>query len=137
MLDLTGAQGAQIDQRLRSDLVIWLSTVRPDGSPHLIPVWFLWDGATFMIFSKPDRKIRNVQRNNRVMMALESIDQGDKIVLIEGTTTLVAQDKIQEKIPAYREKYSERMARMQFRLDDMLKEYTETMLVTPTKFISW
>jgi hypothetical protein len=46
MLDLTTERDAHIDQRLYSDHMIWLSTVRSDGRPHTVPVWFLWDGKT-------------------------------------------------------------------------------------------
>ena len=39
MLDLSDSKGAHIDQRLRDEPIIWLSSVRPDGRPHLVPVW--------------------------------------------------------------------------------------------------
>jgi len=29
-------------QRLQSDANLWLATVRPDGRPHLAPVWFVF-----------------------------------------------------------------------------------------------
>ncbi|MEP7081451.1 MAG: pyridoxamine 5'-phosphate oxidase family protein [Chloroflexota bacterium] len=38
---------------LESDPVAWLSSVRRDGSPHLVPVWFHWDGERVVAFSKP------------------------------------------------------------------------------------
>ena len=85
MLDLAQPKDAHIEQRLRSELIIWLSTVRPDGRPHLVPVWFLWDGATFLIFSQPkDLKLRNLRHNPDVVLALETRDQGNEVVLIEG-----------------------------------------------------
>jgi PPOX class probable F420-dependent enzyme len=58
-------------ERLQNDIIIWLSTVRPDGRPHLVPVWFLWDGQTILIFSKPDQKIRNLRQNPAVMLGLD------------------------------------------------------------------
>ena len=39
MLDLSDSKGAHIDQRLRDEPIIWLSSVRPDGRPHLVLVW--------------------------------------------------------------------------------------------------
>src|SRR5450759_3940313 len=71
MLDLAQPKDALIDQRLRSELIICLSTVRPDGRPHRVPVWFLWDGATFLIFSQPkDQKLRNLRHNPNVVLSL-------------------------------------------------------------------
>ena len=42
-----------IDRLLREELVVWLSSVRPDGRPHLVPIWFSWDGRDIVIASKP------------------------------------------------------------------------------------
>ena len=64
MADQTKPNNAHVEQRLREEPTIWFTTVRADGRPHTVPVWFLWDGETFLIFSKPGTlKIRNVQRN--------------------------------------------------------------------------
>ena len=82
MLDITKEKDAHIDARLRSDIMVWLATVKPDGTPHIVPVWFLWDGESFYIYSKPDQKIRNLQQNNSVMVALDDTkDGGDPIWL--------------------------------------------------------
>ncbi|WBB66098.1 pyridoxamine 5'-phosphate oxidase family protein [Micromonospora sp. WMMD812] len=38
--------GAEVLARLDRERGVWLCTLRPDGSPHLTPVWFLFhDGA--------------------------------------------------------------------------------------------
>lgn len=37
---------ARLARFLAEEPVIWLSTVRPDGAPHLVPTWFAWDGET-------------------------------------------------------------------------------------------
>jgi predicted pyridoxine 5'-phosphate oxidase superfamily flavin-nucleotide-binding protein len=34
----------QTEAALRDDPVVWLSSVQPDGRPHVVPVWFHWDG---------------------------------------------------------------------------------------------
>ncbi len=45
---------AHVEQRLRTDQIVWLTTVRPDGRPHVVPVGFFWDGQTFLICSEPN-----------------------------------------------------------------------------------
>lgn len=47
MLDATTEAGAEL--RLREEEVAGLTTVRPDGQLQSVPIWFLWDGETFLI----------------------------------------------------------------------------------------
>ena len=50
----------------------WLTTVRPDGSPHTTPVWFVLDDGTFWIASAANNvKIRNLARDDRVSLAID------------------------------------------------------------------
>ena len=42
--DPDDAFGARAARHLRDDVVVWLTTVGPDGAPTPSPVWFLWDG---------------------------------------------------------------------------------------------
>jgi len=61
----------RIRRFLESEPVVWVSTVRPDGTPHLVPIWFWWDGEALLVFSKPDaQKVRNLRANPSVMLAL-------------------------------------------------------------------
>jgi hypothetical protein len=53
VLDPSQEAHAHADRRLRSEQVAWLTTVRADGQPQSTPVWFLWDGRTFLLYSQP------------------------------------------------------------------------------------
>ena len=56
---------------LRHDPVVWLSSVRSDGRPHVVPVWFHWDGERIVAFSKPNaRKVDNLRDQPSVMLAV-------------------------------------------------------------------
>src|SRR3954447_21964825 len=106
MLDLNDSKGAHIDQRLRNEPIIWLSSVRPDGRPHLVPVWFLWDGAAILIFSKPAaQKVRNLSYSPQVMLALDTADEGEDVVLLEGRAELLDADAPRSTLPEYAAKY--------------------------------
>ena len=62
---------AGADAALRTDPVVWLSSVQRDGRPHLVPVWFHWDGEQIVAFSKPHaRKVDNLRDQPRVMLAV-------------------------------------------------------------------
>jgi PPOX class probable F420-dependent enzyme len=135
MLDLTKERDAHIDERLRAELMMWLSTVRPDGRPHLVPVWFLWDGRTILIFSRPNQqKLRNLQHNPNVVIALDTAGQGDDIVMIEGKAELLDDPAVSAALPAYAEKYKQRLALYGWTGEAMAQDYSQAIRITPTKF---
>ncbi len=135
MLDLTKERDAHIDKRLRAELMMWLSTVRPDGRPHLVPVWFLWDGETILIFSQPNQqKLRNLQHNPNVVVALDTAGQGDDVVMIEGKAELLNDPGMSTALPAYAEKYKERLELYGWSGESMAQDYSQAIRITPTKF---
>jgi len=135
MLDLTKERDAHIDERLRRELMMWLSTVRPDGRPHLVPVWFLWDGETILIFSQPNQqKLRNLQHNPNVVVALDTAGQGDDVVMIEGKAELLDDPKVSTALPAYAEKYKERLELYGWSGESMAQDYSQAIRIMPTKF---
>jgi len=136
MLDLTDSKSAHIDARLRDEPIIWLSSVRPDGRAHLVPVWFWWDGATILIFSKPAaQKVRNLRHNPQVMLALDSADAGEDIVLLEGRAELLGDDAPQSTLPEYAEKYAALMARINITAASMAVEFTQAIRVTVERLV--
>ena len=136
MFDLTDSQGAHIDRRLRHEPIIWLSSVRPDGRPHLVPVWFVWDGATILIFSKPKvQKVRNLRHNPQVMLALDSADEGEDIVLLEGRAELLGDDGPRSTLPGYAQKYAALMTRTGMAADWHAAEYNQAIRVTVERLV--
>jgi PPOX class probable F420-dependent enzyme len=127
---------AHIAERLRDELILWLASVRPDGRPHLVPVWFLWEGETILIFSKPkNQKLTNVTANPAVTVALDSADDGDDIVVLEGVAALVNDPAASATLAAYATKYAGRLADMGWTPESMAKEYTEAIRITPTRIL--
>ncbi len=48
-----------------------LATVRPDGRPHVVPLWFIWDGETIVAFRKPHaQKVRNLVAEPRAIVSV-------------------------------------------------------------------
>ncbi len=135
MIDLSTEKGAHIDERLRTDLVMWLGTVRPDGRPHLVPVWFLWDHGTILVFSIPDnQKVRNLRQNNRVVVALDDTYEGEDVVTIEGTAELLNDPSLtMTTAPAYIAKYAGEIAEMGASAEELAAQYTQAIRITPTK----
>jgi PPOX class probable F420-dependent enzyme len=127
---------AHVDRRLREEPIIWLSTVRPDGRPHLVPVWFLWDGSSLLIFSKLDQKIRNLRANPRAMLSLNAEDDGEDIVILEGTAELSEGD-VAPTLPAYAEKYARLMPLINSSPEVMAAQYNQVIRITPIRLLAW
>ena len=77
MLDLSPEVRAKVEKRLDDEQVIWLTTVKRDGTPLPTPVWFLWDGETFLIYTlKNSLKLGNIARNPKAALNFNSDETG-------------------------------------------------------------
>jgi PPOX class probable F420-dependent enzyme len=139
---MTATQGldptARIDGLLRREPVVWVSTVRPDGLPHLVPIWFSWDGERLFIASKPNAvKVRNLRANPTVMLAVGEPDDDFDVGLIEAVAT-VSDRTTAELLPAgHLAKYRRQMAEIGLEADEYVRTYSQPILVTPTRFLPW
>jgi hypothetical protein len=73
---------AWAEQRLLDSRNYWIASTRPDGRPHLMPVWAVWlDGALFFSTARTSTKARNLFANPRCAISTE---HGDKAIVLEG-----------------------------------------------------
>jgi PPOX class probable F420-dependent enzyme len=123
---------------LREEPVVWVSTVRPDGSPHLVPIWFSWDGQQVFIASKPNAvKIRNLRANPKVFLALGEPDDDFDVGMFEGRATIPDRTTA-EMLPAgHLEKYRRQMAEIGLDADEYLATYSQPLIITPTRYLPW
>lgn len=92
-----------VTSRLAHDRNVWLCTLRPDGSPHVTPVWFVHTDGTWWIGSDGRSvKVRNVTADPRVSLALED---GDAPVVAEGHARVHRSDFPQPVVTAFAAKY--------------------------------
>lgn len=62
----------------------WLSSVRPDGRPHVVPRWGVFIDNRFFYDGSPEtRHAQNILENPNVYLHLES---GDQVVMMEGVS---------------------------------------------------
>src|SRR5215211_3654645 len=97
---------ARADERLRSEVIVWLTTVRRDGQPQSSPVWFWWNGKSLLIFSTPSsQKVDNIARNPKVAVHLNDDGTGGDVVTIAATAEILDGPRADE-VPEYMEKYA-------------------------------
>ena len=62
-----------------------LVTLMADGSPHVAPVWYKFDGESYVVLAEPSTvKVRNIRRDPRVAVSIASRDRPYGYVLIQG-----------------------------------------------------
>jgi len=115
------------DPRLLTERNIWMATVRPDGRPHLIPIWFIWlHGAFYLCTGKESVKGRNLLANPTIALSLED---GSKPLIAEGVATVFEPPYQAEIAEAFQQKYDWDM-----RHSD---QYNMVVKVVPQKWLHW
>ena len=75
------------EEKLLASHEYWIVSVRPDGGPHAMPVWGVWDeGALYFSSGGRSRKVRNLSADPRCVVTIA--DTTDPVVL-EGTAEIV------------------------------------------------
>lgn len=77
------------DDRVREVLarpvIVNITTVRPDGYPHTVPVWFMYDDGDLVLFtSRTSRKVSNVEVNPKGCLAIGGDPVGSPAYVIDG-----------------------------------------------------
>ena len=138
MLDPSDPKGAQALARLAGEKVIWLTTVRPGGQPQSSPVWFLYEGGEFLIYSLPGTaRTANLEANPRVSLNLDGNGEGGDIVSIEGMARIDRAAAPADRVAAYREKYSGLIARNGWTPESFAADYPVAIRVTPGRCRAW
>jgi PPOX class probable F420-dependent enzyme len=93
------------DDKLRTSHDFWLATARPDGRPHVMPIWGVWDGrALWFSTSNGSRKSRNLLAEPRCTIAT---DDALNPVVMDGRVELLTDDEsIKRAISLVNEKYA-------------------------------
>ena len=134
-LDPKDPKHAEVDGRLRAGLVVWLTTVTPGGQPQTTPVWYLWDGETFLFYSQPGRpKLANIAANAHVSLHPVGAADAEDAVTIEGTATLDPSAPAADQIPEYITKYLKLIDGFGWTPASFAADYSVAVRVTLTRF---
>ena len=126
--------GADLDRRLRDEKTIWLTTVSPDGIPQPIPVWYWWDGDTFLIFSQPTaKKLRNIAQNPKVALNLSTDEWGNDVVIIGGEASVDPNAPPSIQLTDYIDKYRQGIADINMTPESLSKDFSVAIRVKPTR----
>ena len=68
----------------------YLTTLRRDGSPLTVPVWFEWDGEVVRVFTgQASTKVTRIRRDPRVtLLVANQLDEPEAWVAFDGAATI-------------------------------------------------
>ena len=92
------------EKRLRTSHNYYLMTVRPDSTPHTMPVWGIWvEGRFYFSTGAQSRKARNLAANSACIVCT---DNPAEAVIVEGTASPMADAALLAALsPDYKQKY--------------------------------
>ena len=65
-----------VEERLEKERTVWFATVRPNRSPHVTPVWFVFDsGKWWIAIAQRNVKVANIEHEDQVSLALPDPDR--------------------------------------------------------------
>lgn len=112
-----------------------LASVTSDGRPHVVPLWFVWDGAAFVMYSKPGAlKVRNLRREPHAMLALGEPGGAARPFLIEVLAELEARGHLLE---SFQRKYAEPLACIGLSPDAFIARYSQAIRLVPLRWLDW
>lgn len=83
---------AEIDLFLSRPLIARIATTRPDGRPHVMPIWFVWDGECLYMETPPSFvKAKNLVANPACAVTIDTTEGGLRFmaVVLEGKVELI------------------------------------------------
>lgn len=91
-------------ERLERSRNYFISTTRPDGRPHSMPVWGVWlNDAFWFNTGSRSRKVRNLATNAQCVITTEGADE---CAIVEGEAQRVTDaGDLARFVDAYRAKY--------------------------------
>jgi PPOX class probable F420-dependent enzyme len=130
--------GPTADAALRQDPVVWLGSVQRDGRPHVVPVWFHWDGDCIVAFSKPNaRKVDNLRDQPNVMLAVGMPGPEFEVELIEATAELPEHDASTVMPEGFGAKYGDLLRRAGLTAQCFADVYSQPIVLRPTRFLGY
>ncbi|MCA9935379.1 MAG: pyridoxamine 5'-phosphate oxidase family protein [Ardenticatenaceae bacterium] len=122
------ARWRAVEARLGREPTIWVATVRYDGRPHLVPVWFIWLQEKIYISTGAEtQKFLNLTVNGYVSLALPDTAQ---VIVIEGEAAVADWQTVDTVADYFYHKYE-----WDFRYDDSAD--WRLIEITPKKILSW
>ncbi len=132
MSDITPEQMAEFLQR---PLVAVFVTLRANGSPHAIPIWYEFVDGAFLVFtSSRFQRVKNLERDVRAAITISTHDEPYMYVSAEGPVAITTEGVDKTGLSIARRYIGERAEQF---LENVLDENSVVLRLTPERILTW
>ena len=125
----------QMAEFLERPLVAVYVTLRANGSPHAIPVWYEYTDGEFIVFtSSTFQRVKNLERDSRAAITISTHDVPYMYVSAEGPVSITSEGVAETGLSIARRYMGEDA--QQF-LDDVYDEHSVVLRLTPERILTW
>jgi PPOX class probable F420-dependent enzyme len=134
MIDFTTEFGRRVAKKLKTEQVIWLTTVGPGNTPQPRPVWFWWDGTSVLIYSMPNgHKLRHIRRYPNVSLHFNSDAEANEVAVLVGRANVVRTAPAAINHKEYLRKYRNAITGLGMTPKSFGEDYSVAIVVTPAR----
>ena len=127
----------EIEEFLSQPVLVQLVTLRASGTPHVAPVWFLWDQGKALVMADAGAvKVRNIRRNPAVALCVSTPGRPYSFVTIEGTAA-TASDGLDSAVERICVQYDGPVRGPEFAKELLADGRMALITITPDRIISW
>lgn len=128
----------ELEEFLAEPHIARLSTINVDGTPHTLPIWYEWrDGEVVVSTQASQRKVKNIERDQRVTVLIDTDEMPYRGVMIYGEAVLDADDAARRRISIFERYFGDRDAATEYAAE-LAKKWKPTLIrIRPTKMISF
>ncbi|HSA91488.1 MAG TPA: pyridoxamine 5'-phosphate oxidase family protein [Terriglobales bacterium] len=131
---------ALVRELIEGRYVACLGTENPDGSIHLVSVWYLFDGGSlYVATSSRSRKARNLEARPQASLMIDSRDpQASRGVTAMGTAQLLKGEASRQWNARIHRRYLSEAALADPRVGPVFSQWDDiTIQLKPDRVIAW
>jgi PPOX class probable F420-dependent enzyme len=129
-----------VKQLLDARHIASLATENPNGSIHMVAVWYWFDGThVFVATSSRSRKARNLQSNSKVSLMIDARDPAASCgITLTGTAQILPADLSRQRNADIHRKYLSEAALADPRVGPVFAAFDDvTIQIAPAAVIAW
>lgn len=127
----------EIEEFLSRPLIAQLVTLRAAGTPHVAPVWYLWDQGKALVMADAGAiKVRNTRRNPAVALCVCIPDRPYAYVTVEGMAA-ASTDDLESAVERICVQYDGPVRGPEFAKELLADDRMTLITITPDRIISW